>query len=58
MKKKISKKKLILFIIAGLMILLIAGDWYLSASVYEELFGMRYELFDRFISFFDEHITD
>ena len=58
MKKKISKKKLILFIIAGFILLLIAGDWYLSASVYEDFFGMRYELFDRFISFFDEHITD
>ena len=45
-KKKVSAKKIILIVVVSFIVLLIAGDWFLSVSVYDEIFGVRYDNYE------------
>ena len=46
MKKKISKKKLIAVIVSVVLLTLVAGDWVLSAVIYENYFNQRFESYE------------
>ena len=42
-KKAVSKKKILLIVLCSLIVLFIAGIWYLSVTIYNENFNLRFE---------------
>ena len=53
-KKRISVKKILLIILCAVIVLLVAGDWILSVSIYNENFSQRFTT-DEALSF---HLED
>ena len=41
-KKRISIKKILLIILCTVIVLLVAGIWYLSVAIYNENFNLRF----------------